>query len=425
MTAVHIVGAGLAGLAASVRLAKAGHKVVLYDQADHAGGRCRSYDDSVLERRIDNGNHLLLSANHAAREYLETIGAGDSLTGPSTAAFPFVDLESGKRWEVTFADGPLLGRVPLPPRGIPDVTLRQFVDALRLRRVSPGDTVAAALDTNAPLYRNFWEPLAVAALNTECAAGAAELLWPVVAETVLRGGRNCRPLVARDGLSESFIDPAIAWLSQRGGELRLGWRLRSLSFTGDRVTGLDFAGDRMVPVDGPVVLALPPASAQRALPELDPPLETRAIVNGHFRVDQALPTLPYDSPLIGVLGGTAEWIFLRRDVVSVTVSAADALAEIDESIIAARMWSDIGKAVGIDCGNGLPPYRIVKEKRATFAQTPTAVRKRPQPRTRWSNLVLAGDWIDTGLPATIEGAIRSGNAAAGIVAVWQQSGSTS
>lgn len=412
MTTVHIVGAGLSGLAAAVRLSERGRKVVLYDQADHAGGRCRSYDDSVLERRIDNGNHLLLSANHAARAYLETVGAGDSLTGPSTAAFPFVDLKSGRRWEVTFADGPLLGRVPLPPRGIPDVTLGQFIDAIRLRRATPETTVAAALDTSAPLYRNFWEPLAVAALNTECAAAAAELLWPVVAETVLRGGRNCRPLVARDGLSESFVDPALAWLARRGAELRLGWRLRALGFAGDRVAALDFAGSRALEVDGPVVVALPPASAQRVLPELDPPLETRAIVNGHFRVAGKLPSLPYGSPLIGVLGGTAEWIFLRRDVISVTVSAADALAEVDESIIAARMWSDIGKAINIDCGNALPPYRIVKEKRATFAQTPSAVRKRPKPRTRWANLVLAGDWTDTGLPATIEGAIRSGNAAA-------------
>ena len=420
MTTVHIVGAGLAGLASAVRLTQAGRKVVLYDQADHAGGRCRSYHDSVLDRRIDNGNHLLLSANKAARGYLAAVGADDSLTGPSCAAFPFVDLASGRRWEVTFADGPLLGRLPLPPRGIPDVTPAQFAGALRLLKAGPDATVAETLERDMALYRHFWEPLSVAALNTECAAASASLLWPILAETVLRGGRNCRPLVARDGLSESFVDPALAWLQARGTELRLGWRLRRMSFAGDRVATLDFAGDRTVAIDGAAVLALPPASAQRVLPDLDPPLETRAIVNGHFRVDSPLPQLPYDSPLIGVLGGTAEWIFLRRDVVSVTVSAADRLAEVDESIIAARMWSDIGNALGIryggiDCGNGVPPYRIVKEKRATFAQTPSAVRKRPKPRTRWSNLVLAGDWTDTGLPATIEGAIRSGNAAADLL----------
>ncbi|MCK6452342.1 MAG: hydroxysqualene dehydroxylase HpnE [Alphaproteobacteria bacterium] len=415
MTTVHIVGAGLSGLAAAVRLVERGRRVAIYDQADHAGGRCRSYHDSVLDRRIDNGNHLLLSANTAARGFLAVVGAGDSLTGPRRAAFPFVDLAGGMRWEVTFADGPLLGRLPLPPRGIPDVTLAQFMGAWRLRRAGPDATVAGTLDTGSALYRRFWEPLAVAALNTECAQAAARLLWPVVAETVLRGGRYCRPLVARDGLSESFVDPALAWLRARGAGLHLGWRLRGLTFAGERVAALDFAGDRQVAVDGAVVLALPPASAGRVLPGLDPPLETRAIVNGHFRVAAPLPRLPYDSPLIGVLGGTAEWIFLRRDVVSVTVSAADRLAEDEEPAIADRMWRDIRRAIDIDCGNELPVYRVVKEKRATFAHTPSSVRRRPKAQTRWTNLMLAGDWTDTGLPATIEGAIRSGNAAADLL----------
>ncbi|MCC7046427.1 MAG: FAD-dependent oxidoreductase [Alphaproteobacteria bacterium] len=421
MTAVHIVGAGLSGLAAAIRLTQAGHKVVLYDQADHAGGRCRSYHDAVLDRRIDNGNHLLLSANWAARDFLATVGAARSLVGPTRPAFPFVDLASGARWEVTFAQGPLLGRIPLPPRGIPGVTLSQLFGALRLRGAGPNQTVAQCLDTTTPLYKRFWRPLAVAALNTECGAATARLLWPVVAETVLRGGNNCRPLVAKDGLSESFIDPALHWLAAHGVAVNLGWRLRAIAFDSDRATALDFAGERRATVAGAVVLALPPASTQRALPGIEAPQESRAIVNGHFRLDGiAPPRLPHDSPLIGVLGGTAEWVFLRRDVVSVTVSAADALAELDEQTIAQRMWGDIGKALRLAPLPPMPIYRIVKEKRATFAQTPREERRRAATRTQWRNLMLAGDWTDTGLPATIEGSIRSGFSAAAAVANQQQ-----
>ncbi len=199
--------------------------------------------------------------------------------------------------------------------------------------------------------------------------------------------------------------------------MNLGWRLRAIQFEGNRARVLDFAGDRRVAVDGAVVIALPPASAQRALPGLEAPRASRAIVNGHFRIDGvALPRLPFDSPLIGVLGGTAEWLFRRGDVVSVTVSAADALAEIEEQTIARRMWADIVPALDLPAGMGLPAFRIVKEKRATFAQTPSERRRRPATRTAWANLVLAGDWTDTGLPATIEGAIRSGFAAAAAVA---------
>lgn len=422
MTAVHIVGAGLSGLAAAIRLTQAGRKVVLYDQADHAGGRCRSYHDAVLDRRIDNGNHLLLSANWAARDFLATVGAADSLVGATRPVFPFVDLTTGARWEVAFAYGPILGRIPLPPRGIPGVTLGQLLGALRLRNAGPDQTVAQCLDTTTPLYKRFWQPLAVAALNTACEAATARLLWPVVAETVLRGGNNCRPLVAKDGLSESFIDPALAWLAERSVALNLGWRLRGVLFEDSRASALDFAGDRRVAVDGAVVLALPPASAQRALPGIDAPQESRAIVNGHFRLDGiAPPRLPHDSPLIGVLGGTAEWLFLRRDVVSVTVSAADALAELDEQTIAKRMWADIQKALRVVPPRAMPTYRIVKEKRATFAQTPAEERRRAATRTQWGNLMLAGDWTDTGLPATIEGSIRSGFSAAAAVANQQQS----
>jgi squalene-associated FAD-dependent desaturase len=412
MTAVHIVGAGLAGLAAAVKLAGAGRRVVLYDQADHAGGRCRSYHDAVLDRRIDNGNHLLLSANQAALEFLETVGSAGSMASPTRAAFPFVDVATGARWAVAFCDGPLLGRIPLPPRGIPGAGIGQFLGALKLR-AARNETVVEALDISTPLYRRFWQPLAVAALNTECEAAAAALLWPVVKETVLRGGRFCRPMVAREGLSQSFVDPALAWLEARGAALRLGWRLNGLNFEDGRVASLDFARRDNVPADGPVILALPPASAERAVPGLDVPRESRAIVNGHFRIDGlgAMPRLPYDSPLIGVLGGTAEWLFLRGDVVSVTVSAAEKLVDEDEAAIARRMWADIARALGFAAA-ATPPYRIVKEKRATFAQTPAELPRRAKTRTRWANLFLAGDWTDTGLPATIESAIRSGFAAA-------------
>jgi uncharacterized protein with NAD-binding domain and iron-sulfur cluster len=98
-------------------------------------------------------------------------------------------------------------------------------------------------------------------------------------------------------------------------------------------------------------------------------------------------------------------------VLSATVSAADALAAEPAPAVAARVWQDAASALGMS-GKPLPPFRVVKERRATFLQTPEALALRPGPRTRWSNLVLAGDWTDTGLPATIEGAILSGNRAA-------------
>ncbi|HEX2762067.1 MAG TPA: FAD-dependent oxidoreductase, partial [Rhizomicrobium sp.] len=142
------------------------------------------------------------------------------------------------------------------------------------------------------------------------------------------------------------------------------------------------------------------------LPHLSVPTEYRAIVNAHFRI---VP--PAGAPLmLGVIGGTAEWIFSFPDRVSVTISAAEALVDEDREVLAGRIWGDIARALKID--GPMPPWQIVKEKRATFAATPAQDALRPGPRGPIRNIFLAGDWTQTGLPATIEGAIRSGETAA-------------
>src|ERR671911_2969171 len=100
MAVVHVVGAGLAGLAAAIRLGERRQPVALYEAAQQAGGRCRSYFDRTLGRVIDNGNHLLLSGNRSAMAYLDAIGARASLVGPDDCSFPFMDLATGERWVV-------------------------------------------------------------------------------------------------------------------------------------------------------------------------------------------------------------------------------------------------------------------------------------------------------------------------------------
>ena len=411
MARTHVIGAGLSGLAAAVDLVRAGRSVTLYESGSRAGGRCRSYVDGRLNRLVDNGNHLLLSGNRSAMRYLEDIGARDALIGPATARFPFLDLRTGLRWEVRPNPGWMPWWVLRPERRVPDTRARGYLSALRIALAGPDRTVTDCVGGAGALFERFWEPLAVAALNTPADVGAARLLRPVLLETFARGEASCRPRIAGRGLSSAFVDPAIDLLERRGATVRTGRRLRGIDYVDDAAGRLHFGGETVELRGGDhVILAVPPRVAGALVPSLTVPEESNPIVNVHFRLSEPAP-LPPDLPFLGLIGGTAQWLFVRGDVASITVSAADELAVEPAEVIARKTWRDA--AVALEIGRGEPPaWRVVKERRATFAQTPGEVHRRPGTRTGVANLHLAGDWTDTGLPATIEGAVRSGRMAA-------------
>ncbi len=414
MPTVHVVGAGIAGLACAVALLRAGRKVVLHEAAAQAGGRCRSYHDAKLGCVIDNGNHLLLSANRAALAYLEEIGARDTLVGPDRAAFPFVDLASGQRWTVTPGAGAIPWWIFSKTRRIPGTHLSGYLAGLKLAFASADDSVADCLDPADPLWPRFWEPLTVAALNTEPREASARLLWQVLKESFAKGESACRPLIARDGLGLSLVDPALKVIEAAGGRVRFNACLRALELADGRVAALDFGAERVaLAEDDRVVLALPPAGAGELVPGLAVPEDSRPIVNAHIRLPEPVSP-PQGLQLLGLVGGTAQWIFLRGEIVSLTVSAAEDLVDEPSEEIARKMWRDTARALELDPALD-PPIRVIKEKRATFAQTPAALARRAPAHTAWANLLLAGDWTDTGYPATIESAVRSGRKAAGIV----------
>jgi len=407
----HIVGGGLAGLATAVNLACVGKGVNLYESSGHCGGRCRSYFDPTLERRIDNGNHLVLSGNQSVIDYLDLIGAREGLSGPKDPFYPFLDLNSDERWTVNL-DAGFLVRAMLSKAGrVPSSSRSDYLQALSLFWADDNTTVSQCLDPNNVLFKRLWEPLAVAVLNTDANEAAVSLLKPVLRETIGKGAKACRPLMAKEGLSETFINPAIKYLESNDTKISLNSRLRKINTQKDRVTALEFnTGTVELAKNDSVVLAVPSMSAGSLVSGLKVPSKSSAIVNGHFKLDKEYEDISF----LGLIGGTAQWLFVRGDVVSVTVSAASNLVQKSTESIARILWDEIVQALEIDLFRTytqLPPYRIVKEKRATFAQTPEQIKNRPNIRTSWSNLFLAGDWIDTGLPATIEGTIRSGRAA--------------
>jgi len=408
---VHIIGAGISGLSAAVRLANAGLHVHVHEATQQAGGRCRSYFDAATNLTIDNGNHLLLSGNRHALGYARAIGTEAGLVGPARAKFPFVDLADGRRWQLDLGDS----RLPLwlfdSSRRVPDTAVGDYLKLAPLTWAGTDRLVGDAIPCHGTLYQRLVQPLLLAALNVDPPEGSAGLAGAIVRETLLAGGQACRPLIARDGLSAVLVEPAVRLLQDKGASLRFGHELRALATSADRVGALNFGtGDEIViGPDDAVIIAVPPRAAASLLPGLKTPTQFRAIVNAHFRYDPP----PGAAPILGVIGGTVEWLFAFPQRLSVTISNADRLVDMPREELARTIWRDVCAAAGVS--GDLPPWQIVRERRATFEATPEQNALRPGPVTSYKNLFLAGDWTDTGLPATIEGSVRSGDRAADLV----------
>jgi hydroxysqualene dehydroxylase len=219
-----------------------------------------------------------------------------------------------------------------------------------------------------------------------------------------------RVAAVRESLGDCFIDPALEALRKAGVSLRFGWRLQAIAHDGGLLKALAFD-------DGPIalaardrtILAVPPWELGRLLPDLAVACIGSPIVNFHVRLSTPVA---HGAPILrGLVGGTAEWVLARGAVVSATVSAAEALAELDADRVAQLMWRDVARAFEV-AGEMPRTWRVVKERRATPLQDPGFERRRPGIGTRYPNLVIAGDWVEPGLPCTIETAIASGARAA-------------
>jgi hypothetical protein len=364
-----------------------------------AGGRCRALPDGT-----DNGTHALMGANRAALRFLSDIGAREAWVEAEPEGLPVFDLaDCGAR---RIAASPLDWRDPA--KRPPGLSAGAIAALLRLALPIGDRPVAEAMAAHPVLYRALIEPLTVAALNTPGQEASSARLG-VVLRRLGRPGAGAL-LVAREGLGPDLINPALRALEQAGVTVRFGARLRAMTEAEGRIIALHFGDDSIAleARDG-IVLALPPWEVARLIPKLRVPERHAPILNLHFAHQTPGPVR-----FIGVLGGLTQWILLRPSGVSITVSAADAEVEEQAPDLAPRAWAEIRAAANAfnlpgDWPETPPAMRAVKERRATPRH---AVGMPPQPpRQVHRNLVLAGDWTWPRLPATIEAAVLSGEAA--------------
>jgi len=320
------------------------------------------------------------------------------------AEIPFAEPASGREWLLRPNRGPIPFSLLFKSRRVPETTLSDLIrDLKKLALADSKNSIFETLTPSTPLFKRLWEPLTLGILNTPAETASAQLFWAALKRTLLKGEQSCRPYLPHSGLSASLIEPAI----DKIGQVAFNKRLKTLEYTDGKIKAFVFNDETVkLASNDAVVLALPPEAAQSLLPDLIAPKGANTILNLHFKLEEKAE-LKNGRPFLGLVGTTSQWVFVKDRVASVTVSAAN---DVEDPKLAETVWGEISPYLQTTQDHH-PPHKIIREKRATFDQTPENTKLRPPTTTDVHNLFLASDWIDTGLPATIESAIVSGRMA--------------
>jgi squalene-associated FAD-dependent desaturase len=428
---VVVAGGGFAGLAAATSLVERGARVLLCEARPYLGGRARSWTDPETGSVVDNGQHLFSGSYAETLRFLDRIGSRGRLRIQDRLVVPFAEAGGtiasyGGGWGsgrlgaltallrapgLTHGDRLRLVRVALAAR-----RSAASLDALTVR------AWLTSLGQSDEAQRRLWEPLATAALNERpdraSALGLAQVLRSGFLEAKSPGGLG----LAAVGLSELYADPALHYLRARGAEVRLRTPVVRLLEAGERCSGVVLAGGTRVEA-GAVIAAVPPAEVLQLLPPAlaETPFFSRtagigdsAIVSAYlwFGAGQSLGV-----SFAALLGGFWHWVFDRgrsdsHHLLAFVRSAADdILGESKETLVRAAL-ADLDRFFPRAAHRAPRHALVIKERGATVSLPPGSAVLRPTAKTPLERFYLAGDWTATGLPATIEGAVASGHAAA-------------
>jgi zeta-carotene desaturase len=433
---VLIIGGGFAGLAAGVALAESGCRVRLLEQKPHLGGRARSFLDPTTGSLVDNGQHIFMGCYHATIRFLSTIGTLDRVRFQERLTVHFLD-RNGWLSRLQCPDLPSPWHLLVGVLRSESFTFREKLEVLRLgialRRASEtqrgpkGLSVRAwltRLGQSARLQRDFWDLLCIAALNEDPSIANAALFERVLRLALFTSPADSRLGIARVGLSEVYVDAAADFIRAKGGRVECGRSVTGLLVSEGRCRGALLSTGEQIEAESVVsavpcfqLAALLPGDLLRREPFFSSLLLLRPapIISINLWFDRPITDLDF----VGLRGGTIQWLFNKGKIfepaggyVSLVLSGAYShIARSKEDLLAAALR---------DLGDFFPEARrarllhslVIKERFATFSPTWEAEELRAPARTPINGIFLAGDWTATGLPATIEGAVQSGYAAA-------------
>ncbi|HKE02985.1 MAG TPA: hydroxysqualene dehydroxylase HpnE [Blastocatellia bacterium] len=446
---VLILGGGFAGLAAAVDLAEAGRRVLLLERRSFLGGRAYSFTDKITGDTVDNGQHLMMGCYHRTLRFLEKIGSLDKLKFQPDPRVDFLHEEAnGSVIHASFKCPPL----PAPLHLLGGLArLKTIGWGDRLRALGVGLAVRAlngnrdrlaeitvrqwldSLGQSERIQRRFWNPMALATLNEAPEIASADMFARVIELGFMRTKRDSAMVISRVGLSDLYTQQAKTFIEARGGEVRLNAEVAEIGFEDNRAAGVTLRSGERIEADV-VISAVPYFALRRAL--------TAEVAGSHFPHLDGFKSAPivsinlwYDEPVTdlefaGLLDSPIEWVFNknaisrsgaperaggRRQHLALVISGAhDAATKTKEELVA---MADGQAKRFFPAARGQSPFHafVVREHDATLSHTVGTARLRPSNRTQFDNLLIAGDWTSTGLPATIEGAVQSGQDCARIV----------
>ncbi|MEQ1758443.1 MAG: hydroxysqualene dehydroxylase HpnE [Vicinamibacterales bacterium] len=441
---VIVIGGGFAGLSAATALAEAGVRVLVLEARPSLGGRASTFTDPATGERVDNGQHVLFGCYHETFAFLRRIGTEASVSVQRSLSVDVID-QRGARTRLSCPNLPSPLHLLVGVMRWRALSLADRIAVLAMRRVlrtrptyaparsyvgrvfRPGVTAESETvrqwlvrHRQTPrLIELLWEPLAVAALNQSIDSAAASSFEQVLSGLFGAQTRDSSLALPRLPLNELYALPAQQYVEARGGIVRCGAKARVLC---DGAVRVSVEGDIF---SAPAVIVAVPWYALNET-FVDPPqaledllanaaaVEASPIVTVNVWLDKALPV----GPFVGLPGRHFQWVFDRRAIIqddsshlSMVSSGATALVKSSNDEISAIAWRELVEAIP-ELGGATPRRTVVvRERRASFSVAPASP-PRPGTETGVPGLYLAGDWIETSLPATIEGASLSGHRAA-------------
>jgi squalene-associated FAD-dependent desaturase len=429
-----VIGAGCAGFAAATALAERGARVLVLEARPGLGGRATAFTDPETGERVDNGQHILMGCYTDTLALLDRIGAADRVRWQSGLKVSMIDRR-GRESTLALPSLPaplhfLAGVLAWDALSWPErLSVLRAGSALQSTQPAPsGISVRQWLRQlgQAPrLCELFWEPLALAALNQSIDQAEAPSFKRVL-ERVFGPDPSCAALVMPAvPLDELYAEPSRQWLNERGGEVRVHAPAKVVIEDG-RVRGVRVR-DEMIAA--PLVISSVAWYSFASLFDTPPPQLRGTIANAAMLASLPIVTvnLWFDGvvmkePLLGLPGRNFQWVFDRRAIVggeashlSLISSGAETIVSLTNDALVQMALDEVREALPAARQARLRKGLAVREKRSTFSLAPDAP-PRPDTRTPIEGFLLAGDWIETGLPATIESAVISGHRAAALAA---------